>query len=305
MNRELRERLLLPFWVPVGSALSISFFVFAFSRVLLAAPKQVAVAVALMMAVNILAVCAFIAAPPFGLRPNFAVLVGVAMFPVILGLAATTEVVRKREGQEVPERPRAVEVGAAALAFDRTQLTLEAGKPGVIKFENREAQPHNIAIFGGADATAPNVFTGEIITGPRQIEYKVPPLEAGSYFFRCDVHPAQMIGTIIAEERADQRPAARGPFKASIAADKLVFTITELSFPRSVAVELVFDNREAQPHNVAIFQGADETGTKVFTGDLVTGPKEVVYEIAPLTQGAYFFRCDVHPATMRGTIKVA
>jgi plastocyanin len=303
MNRELRERLLLPFWVPVGSALAIAFFVFSFSRVLLAAPKEVAVAVALMMAVNILVVCALIAAPPFGLRPNVAVLIGVAMFPVILGLAATTEAVEEREGPEVPEGPRVVEIAADGLAFDSEQVTLEAGRPNLIKFNNREAQPHNIAIFGGADASAPKLFTGEVVVGPRQIEYQVPPLGAGSYFFRCDFHPVQMTGTIVAEERAEKPPAA-GPFKASIAADKLAFTTTELSFPSGVPVELAFDNREAQPHNVAIFQGADEKGTKVFTGELVTGPGKVVYKILALSEGAFFFRCDFHPVTMKGTIKV-
>lgn len=304
MNRELRERFLLPFMVPVVSALALALLVFAFSRVLLAAPKEVAVAVALMMAVNILVVCALIATRPMGLRPNLAVLVGVAMFPVILGLAAATEVAEEPEGPEVPERPRAVEVGAAGLAFDKTQLTLEAGRENVIRFMNREPQPHNIAIFGGADASAPKVFTGEIVTGPIEIEYEVPALDPGSYFFRCDVHPVQMTGSIVAEEKAERPPAASGPTKASVAADKLVFTKTELSFPSGVPVELEFDNREAQPHNVAIFRGVDEKGEKMFSGDLVTGPQKVVYKIPPLAEGAYFFRCDVHPVTMKGTIKV-
>jgi plastocyanin len=41
----------------------------------------------------------------------------------------------------------------------------------------------------------------------------------------------------------------------------------------------------------------------LFTGDLVSGPKKIVYQVPALEQGTYFFRCDVHP-TMTGTFVV-
>ena len=45
------------------------------------------------------------------------------------------------------------------------------------------------------DASGNAVFTGDLITGPAQADYKVPALPAGSYTFVCQVH-ANMTGTI-------------------------------------------------------------------------------------------------------------
>ena len=42
-----------------------------------------------------------------------------------------------------------------------------------------------------------NLFRGEIFSSGSKV-YDVPALEAGTYFFRCDVHP-DMTGTITAK----------------------------------------------------------------------------------------------------------
>lgn len=305
MSRELRERLLLPVAVPVGSALLIAVLVFAFSRVLLAAPGEIAVAVALMMALNILVACGLVAAWTGGRRPNMVLLLGVVFVPAVIGLAATGIESEKGEVEKAAE-PQRIEIGALNISFDKGQLTIEAGRKSVIEFNNREAVSHNVAIFAGADASGKKVFTGEIFSGPEIVEYQVPAIEPGSYFFRCDVHPTQMTGTIVAEKRAEkaEQPAASAPARRSVSADKLTFGTSELSFPSGAPVSLEFDNREAQPHNVAIFRGTDEKGERVFTGDVVTGPRKITYAISALPAGRYFFRCDIHPTTMRGSIEV-
>jgi hypothetical protein len=53
--------------------------------------------------------------------------------------------------------------------------------------------PHNVAIYRDSSA-AQKIFVGETITDTA-ITYEVPALEAGEYFFRCDVHP-EMTGTV-------------------------------------------------------------------------------------------------------------
>lgn len=90
-----------------------------------------------------------------------------------------------------------VQIAALNIAFDKAELIVPAGVPFQIEFDNQEPQPHNVAIHEGTP-TGPSLFRGEIITGPRQITYDVPALNAGSYPFICTVHP-NMTGTLTAQ----------------------------------------------------------------------------------------------------------
>jgi plastocyanin len=55
---------------------------------------------------------------------------------------------------------------------------------------------HNISIYTDETA-ATSLFTGDLVTGPNTATYKVGALKAGTYFFRCDVHPTTMTGTFV------------------------------------------------------------------------------------------------------------
>jgi plastocyanin len=67
-------------------------------------------------------------------------------------------------------------------------LTAPADKPFQIVFDNQEAALHNVAIYRDASA-AEKVLVEEPFSGPAVVTYEVPALGAGTYFFRCDVHP--------------------------------------------------------------------------------------------------------------------
>jgi len=94
-----------------------------------------------------------------------------------------------------PANPDALVITAKDLRFDRAEVAVPAGKPFELTFVNQESAPHNVAIYTDASASRA-VYQGEIFgTGTRV--YAVPALDAGSYLFRCDVHP-DMKGTIVA-----------------------------------------------------------------------------------------------------------
>ncbi len=83
--------------------------------------------------------------------------------------------------------------------FDTDSLSAPAGTPFTVLLDNMDAGiPHNFSIYTDDTATTA-LFTGEIITGPDTITNEIPALDAGSYFFRCDVHPTTMIGTLTVE----------------------------------------------------------------------------------------------------------
>jgi plastocyanin len=109
-------------------------------------------------------------------------------------------------GTELPCEPDGTDLQVAAvnLTFDKTCLAAPEGQDFTLEFDNQEAVPHNVEIFpSAADAAALSNRLGgaegpsDIITGPGSVTYQVPALEAGVYYFQCDIHPQQMNGTFV------------------------------------------------------------------------------------------------------------
>jgi plastocyanin len=90
----------------------------------------------------------------------------------------------------------AVVVTANALKFGQTELSVPADEAFDLYFDNQENVPHNVAIYTDESATT-KIFVGEIFNGPAQKTQSVPAMAAGTYFFRCDVHP-DMKGSVVA-----------------------------------------------------------------------------------------------------------
>ena len=90
---------------------------------------------------------------------------------------------------------------AKGTAFEVTCLVAAAGEPITINFDNQDPLPHNIALFEDSSATPPALDTGEIVDGPAKTTYDFKALDAGSYYFRCDVHQT-MSGTFAVVEGA-------------------------------------------------------------------------------------------------------
>jgi plastocyanin len=96
-----------------------------------------------------------------------------------------------------------VTIAANGLAFSTDTLTVPAGSPFTLLFQNQEPVPHNVAIY--TEEGGESLFTGEIVTGS-DIVYDVPALEGGEYYFVCDVHPADMNGTLVSDPAFDPGP---------------------------------------------------------------------------------------------------
>jgi plastocyanin len=95
-----------------------------------------------------------------------------------------------------PSRDAAVTVCAFDdQAFVSERLRAPAGEPFVLAFENEDdGVQHNVAIYRDDSVEEP-LFVGDLVEGPTTVSYGVPAMEAGEYYFRCDVHP-QMDGTL-------------------------------------------------------------------------------------------------------------
>lgn len=222
MNRDVKDRLLLPIVIPLSAVLALAFVILAFSRILLAVPQEAATLIALAMALNVLTGAALFASLP---RLRSWVLKGVLVVgALILAAGAITSMAVSGELEDLlnrEEKPAAKEqpgeqpgggggggqkagggqvvnaggtIVAKGIAFNATELRLPAGQETTITFDNQDAGiPHDVAIY--TQQGGESLFKGEIITGPAKAEYAVPALEAGSYWFQCDVHPT-MNGTV-------------------------------------------------------------------------------------------------------------
>lgn len=87
-------------------------------------------------------------------------------------------------------------ISASDLEFDLDALAVSAGEAFTIQFDNNDSAPHNITIFMD-DAHTEAHFRGDVINGGESIVYEVPALDAGEYYFHCDVHP-DMNGNVTA-----------------------------------------------------------------------------------------------------------
>jgi plastocyanin len=102
-------------------------------------------------------------------------------------------------GGGAPCRPTGTieHITAKNIAFNTTCMAAPAGQAFVINFENQDAgTSHTVSIYTDANAST-TLFKGDVVVGPVQHTYRVSPLKAGTYFFRCDIHPDQMNGTFV------------------------------------------------------------------------------------------------------------
>lgn len=88
---------------------------------------------------------------------------------------------------------------AEDIQFDTDTLDVSAGQEVTVTFDNRDAGVmHNFSVYEDSSA-ATALFQGDLITGADTTTYTFEAPQPGTYFFRCDVHPDQMTGTLIVE----------------------------------------------------------------------------------------------------------
>jgi cytochrome c oxidase subunit 2 len=107
---------------------------------------------------------------------------------------------KKQAVSGCPDDPNPLAIQAQNTAFNKKCLSAPADKAFQIVFDDKDpaSNPHNVAIFKGDDATAPNVFRGATV-GAQVVNYDVPALDPGDYFFHCDVHPQAMKGKLVVQ----------------------------------------------------------------------------------------------------------
>lgn len=90
---------------------------------------------------------------------------------------------------------------------------------------------------------------------------------------------------------------------AASAAAQQGFLGDEVEVPAGRPFTICFSNNdEGVPHSVAI--AMEHGGDTIFSGETITGPETIVYDVSALDAGTYHFHCEVHPDTMTGILSV-
>jgi len=213
-------------------------------------------------------------------------------------------------GECTTPRNGVVNIVALGIAFDTSCIEVPAGRPFTIAFDNRDAGvQHNVALYTDSSATTSLAPPGELITGPSTIDYRIPAQEPGTYFFRCDVHPTQMVG----EFRVDGGGGTGGgggggggtaAVTTEVTAQGIAFDTSTITLNAGQESTITFTNDDGVQHNIAMFPSESDLGNPLFRGDLITGPDTIDYTIPALDAGEYYFHCDIHPLQMTGSVLV-
>jgi plastocyanin len=309
MRPVLRDRLVMPILLPLGILAVIAGVLYGFSRILLSLTPTAATVTAIVVASGVV-VTASVAAGRKQVRLStlgamLGVIAGVAMLAGGVALAVVGG--SEEEPGGGGEKP-VVTLAAANIAFEPTSLTVPAGVGFTLQFHNQDANTqHNVQIFDDPQFAGTPLFNGALVTGVRQTDYDVDPLEAGAYFFRCEVHPTTMTGemqAVASEGGGGSGPSGPGGGGGvTVVAQSLAFDTATIEL-EPVPTSITFENRDAGvQHNIAIYSDSS-LGDELFNGELITGPATAEYAVPALPPGEHYFQCNVHP-NMSGTVVVS
>jgi len=190
---EVRFRLPLPVILPIGALVVIALVAIGFAEILLNVPKEIATVIALATSANILVALSVIATRPNMSRARILEVLAVMLYPVVIG--AGLAIVGVGEGTSAGEHqpggaaPAGIVITAANIQFDTDQIALPADEPSAITLNNEDTADHNVSIYEDDSAEA-DLFTGAIASPGQSIDYDVPGIPSGDYYFQCDIHPA-------------------------------------------------------------------------------------------------------------------
>jgi len=79
--------------------------------------------------------------------------------------------------------------------FDQKQIAAKAGETTTISLVNHGTAVHNLHVAGLQGADGKDVQT-KLIGGGETADATFTPSKTGTFKFQCDVHPAEMTGTL-------------------------------------------------------------------------------------------------------------
>ncbi|MBW3615337.1 MAG: cupredoxin domain-containing protein [Actinobacteria bacterium] len=200
MNERLHDRFVVPIGLPGTIVVLAGIGVVSLSRLMLAISREAAPVVGSLIAFAILGGFYLVSSRNLG-RRALSTLAAVSA-GLVLASGVAGAVMGEREFHH-PEAEDAFVLAAENVEFDKDELDFPAATKIKLKFENHDDVQHNFALL--RDEGSEPIFRGPVIDkGETIYEFTTP--EAGTYYFQCDVHPAQMNGRVDVSVSASEAP---------------------------------------------------------------------------------------------------
>jgi plastocyanin len=113
---------------------------------------------------------------------------------------STTSGMEMSENTSCAPSGTTLQLSAKDTKYSTECLAAPAGQAFTIHFDNMDPLSHDVTIFTAdpdKDKNAKKLFQGDLVTGPKVVDYAVPAQPAGNYHYHCSVHPTQMYGTLV------------------------------------------------------------------------------------------------------------
>jgi plastocyanin len=184
------------------------------------------------------------------------------------------------------------------LRFDPPRLEVQAGSTLVVA--NIGGKPHTLTADDGS------FDTGTITPGAEGGRFAGTSAtltlpKAGRFPFHCEVHPAAMKGVLTVTGEGAAAGGGGGAAAASTAPNQASVSMQDLKFVQpevSVAPggQVTWKNDGKLPHTATF------DDVKLDTGNVQPGAEGRL--TAPDKPGSYSYKCNIHPAAMRGVLVV-
>ena len=144
--------------------------------------------------------------------------------------------------------------GAATTGFSTDALSAPSDVPFTLAFENADpAVPHNVVIYDGPDAEAPQLFRGRTGHGSRDGRLRRRAARRGRVLLQLRGAPDHDDGHDDSGARRRRGGGGGGEGITVVAAD-IAFDTDTIELPADAPTKITLDNQDAgTPHNIAIY----------------------------------------------------
>ena len=116
--------------------------------------------------------------------------------PEVFPTAAPASLASTAPPPSAPAGTMVLPITAQNLMFNPRSLTAPPNTSVIIRMNNQDSGVlHNVSVYTNNTATGRIFVSTDLSTGPGTKDYSFTTPGAGTYFFRCDVHPDTMTGT--------------------------------------------------------------------------------------------------------------